>query len=324
MQAIVVDHVGGPDALRLREMPMPDPGPGQARVKIAAAGINFIDIYLRTGQYKATLPAIPGAEAAGVVDAVGPGVTQVRPGDRVVGRDFTGAYAQYAVSPVEQLVTIPEGVSSQTAAAVMLQGMTAHYLVTSTYPLAAQDVALVHAAAGGVGRLLVQIAKKRGARVIGTAGTPEKAQLARQAGADEVILYREVDFAAETRRLTGGMGVQVVYDSVGKDTFAKSLDCLRRRGYLVLFGQSSGAVPPVDPQLLNAKGSLFLTRPTLAHYAADRSELLWRAGDIFRWISAGELDVRIDQTFALSAAGEAQQYLADRKSHGKLLLIPSQ
>jgi len=268
------------------------------------------------------LPFTPGSEAAGVVDAVGDGVTDVQVGQRVAYAQSPGAYAEYTIVPAAKLVPIPEGVSNEVAAAVMLQGATAHYLSNSTYPLKPGDVALIHAAAGGAGRLLVQIAKRRGARVFGTASTDEKEQLARSAGADEVIRYTQMDFAAEAKRLTDGLGVNVVYDSVGKDTFDKSLDSLRPRGYLVLYGQSSGRVPPVDPQTLNAKGSLFLTRPTLGNYIVTREELLWRIGDLFSWIQDGTLDVRIDKTWPLSEASEAHRYLEGRHTKGKVLLIP--
>jgi NADPH2:quinone reductase len=323
MHAIRIHETGGPEVLRDEEVPLPEPGPGEARVRIAAAGVNFIDIYVRSGQYAAKLPMTPGQEAAGVVDAVGPGVTGVQVGDRVAyAPQPGGAYAEYAVVPAERLVPVPEGVDLPVAAAIMLQGMTAHYLSHSTYPIQPGDTVLVHAAAGGVGGLLVQLAKRRGARVIGTVSTEEKAQEARAAGADEVILYTQTDFAAETRRLTDGAGVHVVYDSVGKDTFMGSLDSLRVRGTLALYGQSSGAVGPFDPQLLNAKGSLYLTRPTLAHYAAERGELLHRAGDLFGWIAAGELQVRIAATFPLADAGQAQAYLASRQAKGKVLLVP--
>jgi NADPH2:quinone reductase len=317
-------ETGGPEVLRYEEVPLPDPGPGQARVRIAAAGVNFIDIYLRSGQYPTQLPATPGQEAAGVVDAVGPEVSEVRVGERVAyAPQPGGAYAEYAVVPAARLVPVPAEVDLPVAAAVMLQGMTAHYLSHSTYPIQAGDTVLVHAAAGGVGGLLIQMAKRRGARVLGTVSTEEKAEEARAAGADEIIFYTQTDFAAETRRLTGGAGVHAVYDSVGKDTFAGSLDSLRPRGYLVLYGQSSGAVGPLDPQVLNAKGSLFLTRPTLAHYVADRAELLQRAGDLFGWIAAGELRVRIAATFPLAEAAAAQTYLASRQAKGKVLLTPA-
>jgi len=322
MRAIRIERYGGPDALTLEDVPMPEPGPGQVRVKVAAAGVNFIEVYQRKGQYKGQLPFTPGAEAAGTVDALGPGVADPRVGQRVASASMPGAYAEYAVADAARLVPVPDGVDLKVAAAVLLQGMTAHYLSHSTFPLQAGQAALVHAAAGGVGQLLCQMAKRRGARVLGTAGTEAKAGLARAAGADEVILYRERDFAAEARRLTGGAGVDVVYDSVGKDTFAGSLDCLRPRGYLVLFGQSSGPVAPLDPQILNAKGSLFLTRPTLANYAATREELLGRAGDLFAWIAAGELRVRVDREFPLAQAADAHRYLEDRRTEGKVLLIP--
>ena len=311
-------HTVGYDNRRCR-----NPGTGQARVRIAAAGVNFIDIYVRSGQYPAPLPLTLGQEAAGVVDAVGPEVGEVRVGDRVAyAPQPGGAYAEAAVVPAARLVPVPEGVDLPVAAATMLQGMTAHYLSHSTYPIQAGDTVLIHAAAGGVGGLLVQLAKRRGARVIGTVSSEEKAREARAAGADAVILYTQTDFAAETRRLTGGEGVHAVYDSVGKDTFAGSLDSLRVRGMLVLYGQSSGAVAPLDPQVLNAKGSLFLTRPTLGHYVAERGELLQRAGDLFGWIAAGELQVRIAATFPLAEAAQAQTYLASRQAKGKVLLIP--
>lgn len=322
MRAIRVHETGGPEALRVEEVPLPEPGEGQVRLRVEAIGVNFIDIYERTGQYKKALPFIPGSEAGGVVDAVGPGVTEIRVGDRVAYTNVPGAYAEYTVAPANRVVRVPEGVDTKTAAAVMLQGMTAHYLTHSTYPLKSGDTALIHAAAGGVGLLLVQMAKRLGARVIGTAGTEEKVALARHAGADDVILYTQEDFEEATKRLTGGRGVDVVYDSVGKTTFDHSLNCLRPRGYLVLFGQSSGAVSPVDPQTLNAKGSLFLTRPTLAHYIATRDELEWRARDLFTWIAAGELSVRIGREFPLEQAGAAHEALAGRQTTGKVLLIP--
>lgn len=322
MKAIRVNQFGGPEGLSCEEIAKPEPGAGEARVKIEAAGVNFIDIYQRTGAYKLPLPFTLGQEGAGVVDAVGAGVTEITPGDRVAYSGVMGSYTEYAVVPAARLVTIPDGITTQQAAAVMLQGMTAHYLAHSTFPLEPGDTALIHAAAGGVGLLLVQIAKRRGARVIGTVSTEEKARLAKEAGADAVILYTQQDFEAETKRLTGGKGVDVVYDSVGKTTFDQSLNCLRPRGYLVLYGQSSGAVPPFDPQILNAKGSLFLTRPSLGYYVATREELLWRANDLFTWMRAGELRVRIDQTFPLAQAAEAHRYLASRASKGKLLLMP--
>jgi len=322
MKAIRVHQFGGPEALSYEETALPEPGPGEARVKIEAAGVNFIDVYHRTGLYPGQLPITPGVEGAGVVDAVGPDVSEVKPGDRVVYAMQQGSYAEYAVVPTWKLIPIPDGVDTRQAAAVLLQGMTAHYLSHSTYPIQPGDTALVHAAAGGVGLLLVQMAKRRGARVIGTVSTEEKARLAREVGADEVILYTQADFEAETKRLTDGQGVDVVYDSVGQTTFDKSLNCLKPRGYLVLYGQSSGPVPPFDPQVLNAKGSLFLTRPSLGHYVADRTELLERANALFEWIAAGELKVRIDQNFPLAEAAEAHRYLEARKTKGKILLIP--
>lgn len=322
MKAIRVHEAGGPEVLRYEEVPVPEPGEGQVRVKVAAAGVNFIDIYHRKGLYPVAHPFTPGVEAAGVVDAVGPGVTEFQPGDRVAYAMQLGAYAEYTVVPAEKLVKVPEGVDLNTAAAIMLQGMTAHYLVYTTYPLREGETALVHAAAGGVGHLLVQLAKRKGARVIGTVSTEEKARLAREAGADEVIIYTQTDFEAEVKRLTEGRGVDVVYDSVGHDTFEKGLNCLRLRGYMVLYGQSSGPVGPFDPQILNAKGSLFLTRPSLGHYVATREELLWRAGDLFRWLQGGELTLRIDRTFPLAEAAEAHHYLEGRQTKGKVLLTP--
>ncbi|MBI4540917.1 MAG: quinone oxidoreductase [Gemmatimonadetes bacterium] len=323
MKAIRVHEFGGPEVLRLDEVPTPDPAAGQVRVRVEAAGVNFIDIYHRTGLYPSTRPFIPGREAAGVVDAVGPGVTELAAGDPVAFAMHPDAYAELVVVPWEKLVRVPDGVDLETAAAIMLQGMTAHYLTHSTYALRPGETALVHAAAGGVGLLLVQVAKRAaGARVIGTVSTREKADLARKAGADHVILYTEQDFEAEVRRLTDGKGVDVVYDSVGADTFLRSLNCLRPRGYIVLYGQSSGPVAAVDPQILNQRGSLFLSRPSLAHYIAGRSELLERAGDLFRWIAAGTLEVRIDRTFPLPEAAEAHRYMEGRKTKGKLLLLP--
>lgn len=322
MKAVRVHQYGGLEALKYEDIPVPEPGEGEARVKVEAVGVNFIDIYHRIGRYQGSLPLTLGQEAAGTVEAVGPNVTDVKPGDRVVYASVQGSYAQYAVAPAWRLVPIPADVDFQQAAAAMIQGMTAHYLTFSTYPLKEGDTALVHAAGGGTGQLLVQIAKRRGARVIGTVSTEEKAVRAREAGADEVIIYTRVDFETEVRRLTNNVGVDVVYDSVGKDTFDKSLNCLRRRGYMVLYGASSGAVPPLDPQVLNAKGSLYLTRPFLAHYTADRAELMGRTNDLFKWIAAGELKVRIDRTFPLADSAEAHRYLEDRQSKGKVLLIP--
>lgn len=322
MKAVRVHQYGGLEALKLEDLPVPDPGEGETRIKIEAAGVNFIDIYHRLGRYQGSLPLTLGQEAAGTVEAVGTNVTEVKPGDRVAYASVQGSYAEYAIAPAWRLIPIPTGVDSKQAAAVMIQGMTAHYLAFSTYPLKEGETALVHAAGGGTGQLLVQIAKRRGARVIGTVSTQEKAALAREAGADEVILYTQTDFEAEVKRLTNNVGVDVVYDSVGKDTFDKSLNCLRRRGCMVLYGASSGAVPPLDPQVLNAKGSLYLTRPFLGHYTADRAELQQRVNDVFSWMAAGELKVRIDKTFSLAEAPEAHRYLEGRQSKGKILLIP--
>lgn len=322
MRAIRMHEYGGPEVLRYEEAPLPELGVGEARVKIDAVGVNYVDIYQRRGQYPDPLPVIPGREAAGVVEAVGPGVSEVQPGARVVYAMQVGAYAEYAVVPAWKLAPIPNAMDARLAAAAMLQGLTAHYLSHSTYPLQPGDAALIHAAAGGVGLLLVQMAKRRGTRVIGTVSTDEKADLARKAGADEVILYTQADFEAETKRLTNGRGVHVVYDSVGQTTFDKSLNCLRPRGYLVLYGQSSGPVAPLNPQVLSANGSLYLTRPNLMHYTLDRAELLKRAGDLFDWIAAGTLTVRIDATFPLAEAALAHRYLEARKTKGKVLLIP--
>jgi len=322
VKAIVVDTPGGPEQLHLGDVPTPTPGPGQALVKIAAAGVNFIDVYLRSGLYKAPLPMVPGQEAAGVVESVAADVGEVAPGDRVAFAAARGAYAEYAAVPASALVKIPDSIDFPTAAAAMLQGMTAHYLTQSTYPLKEGDVALVHAAAGGVGLLLVQMAKMRGARVIGTVSTQAKADLAIEAGADAIVLYSRHDFEPEVRRLTDGRGVDVVYDSVGQATFTKSMICLRPRGMMVSFGQSSGPVPPIDPLVLSQMGSVFLTRPTLAHYLATRLELLWRADDVLGWIAAGKLSVRIDRTYKLAGAADAHRDLEGRKTSGKLLILP--
>jgi NADPH2:quinone reductase len=322
VKAIMVHEFGGPEAMRFEEMPTPEPGAGQVRVAVEAVGVNFIDIYHRTGLYKNALPLGLGQEAAGTVEAVGPGVQDVRVGDRVAWKDQFGSYATHTIVPTGKLVPVPDGVSAQQAAAVMLQGMTAHYLTHSTFALQPGDTCLVHAAAGGVGLLLCQMAKLRGARVIGTTSTEEKATLARGAGADEVVLYTQDDFVAAAKRFTGGRGVDVVYDGVGKDTFDQSLAALRPRGYMVLFGQSSGPVPPFDPQRLNSAGSLFLTRPTLGFYTLTREELLGRANDIFGWIRDGKLNVRIGQTYPLADAAQAHKDLAGRGTTGKLVLIP--
>jgi len=321
MKAIRIHEYGGPEVLRLEEIPLPEPGSGEVRVKIEVSGVNYIDIYHRTGLYPSKIPFSPGMEGAGVVDAVGDNVSEVEIGDRVVYAMQQGSYAEFAVVPSWKLVQLPENLDFQSGAAAMLQGMTAHYLTHSTYPLKKGDTLLIHAAAGGVGLLLIQIAKRLGAKVFGTVSTKEKASLAKDAGADEVILYTESDFEEGVKRLTNGLGVDVVYDSVGKTTFEKSLNCLRPRGYLVSFGQSSGPIAPFNPGILSAKGSLFLTRPTLAHYAANRDELLRRAGEIFKWIAKGELKLRIDRVFPLENAVEAQKQLEGRKSTGKLLLV---
>ncbi len=322
MKAVRVHQYGGPEALRYEEMPVPEPKAGEARVKIEAVGVNFVDIYQRTGLYQQPLPFTVGREAAGTVDAVGSNATEVKVGDRVAYAMEPGAYAEYAVVPAWKLVPVPAKLDSRSAAATMLQGMTAHYLACSTYPLKQGETALVHAAAGGVGLLLIQIAKHRGARVIGTVSTEEKARQAEAAGADEVILYSRVDFSVEVKRLTEGAGVHVVYDSVGQTTFEKSLDCLRPRGCLALFGQSSGPVPPFDLGKLATKGSLFVTRPTLLHYMSDRSELIKRANDLFEWIKSGQLKLRVDNSLPLAEVAEAHRLLEGRQTTGKIILVP--
>lgn len=321
MKAMRVHEYGGPEVMRLEEVPVPQPGAGEALVKLAASGINFIDVYQRSGLYGTPLPFTPGSEGAGVVEAVGPGVTGVAVGDLVAYAGVLGSYAEYAVVPAARLVPVPAKVDDKTAAALMLQGMTAHYLTHSTYPLTAGESCLVHAAAGGVGELLVQIAKRRGARVIGTVSTAEKAALARSVGADEVIRYTEQDFEVEVKRLTGGRGLPVVYDGVGRATFDKGLNCLAPRGYMVLFGQASGPVPPLDPQVLNSKGSLFLTRPSLGHYVLTREELLWRANDVLGWVAAGELAVHIGSELPLAEAARAHRQLEARQTTGKTVLL---
>ena len=322
MKAIRVHEVGGPEALRYEEVPDPSPKPGEAVVRVDAAGVNFIDVYHRTGLYKVPLPYTLGQEGAGTVEAVAPDATGVRAGDRVAWASVGGAYAGKAAVPSAKLVKLPAGVSSRDGAAVMLQGMTAHYLATSTYPLKAGDHCVVHAAAGGVGLLLCQIARLRGARVIGTVGSPGKAKLAREAGADEVIDSSSQDFEAEVKRLTSGKGVQVVYDGVGKAVFEKSLNCLAPRGMMVTFGNASGPVPPVEPLTLSQKGSLFLTRPTLVNYIATRGELEARAGDLFSWIAAGKLRLHVGAEFSLEKAADAHRALEGRKTTGKVLLLP--
>ena len=322
MKAVRVHTPGGPDALRYEDAPEPSPQPGEAVVKVDAAGINYIDVYFRTGQYKAQLPATLGMEAGGTVTAVGADVRDVKVGDKVAYTGVAGAYAQYASVPAPKLFVLPAGLTTRQGAAMMLQGMTAHYLACSTYPLKSGDTCLVHAAAGGVGLLLCQIAKMRGARVIGTVSTEEKAKLAREAGADDVILYSKQDFEVEVKRITGGKLCQVVYDAVGKDTFDKSLSCLAMRGVIALYGQSSGPIGPFDPQILNAKGSLFLTRPSLFHYTSTREEMLQRAGELASWIRDGKLKLRVEFEFPLKDAAEAHRALEGRKTTGKVLLVP--
>ena len=322
MKAVFVTETGGPEKLRFEDVPTPQPGPGQVLVNVRASGVNFIDIYYRTGLYKATPPVILGMEAAGVVEVVGEGVTEVQRGDRVVYCMTLGSYAQYQLAPADKLLHIPEGIDYQTAAAALLQGMTAHYLTHSTYPLRFGETCLVHAAAGGAGQWVCAAAKMRGARVIGTTSTPAKADEARAAGCDDVILYTEQDFEAEVRRLTDGAGVDVVYDSVGATTWEKSINCLRPRGMMVTYGNASGPVPPLLPLVLSQKGSLFLTRPTLGHYTLTREELEWRAGDIFLWLLNGRVKQKIGGMYPLAEAARAQEDLASRKTTGKLLLIP--
>ncbi len=322
MKAIQVRQVGGPEAMQVVDLPVPQPKANEAVVKLAASGVNFIDVYFREGRYKTPLPFVPGQEGAGVVTAVGAETKSVKVGDHVAWTGLQGAYAEYAAVPADRLVPIPKAVSDREAAAAMLQGMTAHYLSHDTYPLKRGETALVHAAAGGVGLLLVQMAHNVGVRVIATVSTEEKAKLARAAGADEVILYTESDFEAETKRLTGGKGVDVVYDSVGKTTFDKGLNILRPRGMMVLFGGSSGAVPPFDLVALSQKGSLYVTRPTLGHYTATRDELVARSGAVFSMMAAGKLKLRIEHTYPLAEAQQAHRDLEGRKTTGKLLLIP--
>jgi NADPH2:quinone reductase len=322
MKAIQIQEPGGPEVLQLADLPIPHPGPGQVLIRIETIGINFIEAYFRKGQYKASFPLVPGSEAAGTVEDLGPGVTGFAAGDLVASTAVIGSYAEYALVPAAQLVKVPAGLSPEKAAAAMLQGMTAHYLAYSTFPLKAGDTALVHAGAGGVGLLLTQIATRIGARVITTVSTPAKAELSLEAGASDVILYTEKDFEAEVKRLTEGKGVDVVYDSVGKTTFDQSLNCLRPRGMLALFGGSSGAVPPFDLIQLSGKGSLFITRPTLWHYIANRAELEWRAGEILAWAASGQLKLRTEYIYPLADAAKAHTDLESRSTTGKLLLEP--
>lgn len=322
MRAIRVHQVGGPEALTLDDVPVPQPGPGEVLIKVAAAGVNFIDVYHRTGRYQISLPFTLGTEAAGVVAAVGEGVTEFREGDRVACFVGGGCYADYAIAPAGRTVPVPPGVDDRAAAAALVQGMTAQFLAEETYPLKAGETCLVHAAAGGVGLLLTQIAKQRGARVIATVSTEAKAQLAREAGADEVILYTQSDFEAETKRLTDGKGVHVVYDSVGKTTFEKGLNVIRQRGMMVLYGAASGPAPMLDPIALMGKGSLYLTRPTLFHYVAERAALLSSAARVYDLIAGGRLKMRIDFTYPLAEVAQAHRDLESRATTGKLLLLP--
>jgi NADPH2:quinone reductase len=322
MKAIQIQEPGGPEVLQLAELPIPQPGPGQVLIRVEATGVNFIEIYFRKGVYKSATPFTPGSEAAGTVEELGPGVSGFAAGDAVASTSVLGSYAEYALVPAAQLVKVPAALAPEKAAAAMLQGMTAHYLAHSTFPLKAGDTALIHAGAGGVGLLLTQIAVRLGARVFTTVSTPAKAEVSREAGASEVILYTEQDFESEVKRLTGGKGVDVVYDSVGKTTFEKSLNCLHPRGLLALFGASSGPVPPFDLIQLNSKGSLFITRPTLWHYVATRAELEWRSGDVLGWAASGELKLRTEYIYSLADAAQAQIDMEGRKTTGKILLVP--
>ena len=322
MKAIQIRATGGPEVLELAELPIPVPGPGQVLIRVEAIGVNFIEIYFRKGTYKAALPLIPGSEAAGTIEELGSGVNNFKPGDAVASVSVLGSYAEYALVPAAQLVKVPAGLSPEKAAAAMLQGMTAHYLAHSTYPLKSGETALVHAGAGGVGLLLTQMACRQGARVITTVSSEAKAELSREAGASDVIIYTEQNFETEVKRLTGGKGVDVVYDSVGKTTFEGSLNSLRPRGLLALFGGSSGPVPPFDLIQLSGKGSLFITRPTLWHYVATRAELEWRSGEVLGWAASGDLKLRTEHVYSLTDAAQAQTDMEARKTTGKLLLEP--
>ena len=322
MKIARIHEIGGPEKIRFDDVPIPQPGPEEALVKVAASGVNFIDTYHRTGLYKLDLPAALGTEGAGTVEAVGTAVTDVHPGDRVAWTMVRGSYAEYAVVPTWQLIPLPAHLDFKLAAAAMLQGMTAHYLTHSTFLLKPEHTCLVHAAAGGTGLLIVQMAKMLGARVLGTVSSEEKARKAREAGADHVILYTIEDFVEETKKHTGGEGVHVVYDSVGKSTFLKSLDCLRLRGVIVNFGNASGPAPAIEPLLLMQKGSLYLTRPNLGHYVAKREELQWRAGDVLRWVAEGSLHIHIGGEYPLADAAQAHRDLEGRGTTGKLILIP--
>jgi NADPH2:quinone reductase len=322
MKAVRIHEFGGPENMRYEEVPEPAAKPGQAVVRLDAAGVNFIDIYRRTGTYAIPLPAILGEEGAGTVTATAPDVSSVKVGDRVAWTSIQGAYAEYAALPADRLIRLPGTVTTKQGAALMLQGLTAHYLACTTYPLKPGDTCLVHAGAGGVGLLLTQVAKIRGARVITTVSTEEKARLSREAGADLTVLYSTQDFEAEVKAYMGGKGVQVVYDAVGKTTYEKSLNCLAPRGMIVFYGQSSGLVPPIDPLALNRRGSLFLTRPTLGHYIVTREELHDRANDMFRWVTEGRIRLRMEFEFPLRDAAKAHEALTSRRSTGKILLLP--
>jgi len=322
MIAIQIQQTGGPEVLKLADLPIPEPGPGQVLIRVEAVGVNFIEIYFRKGVYKSALPFVPGSEAAGTIEELGPGVAGFKAGDAVASVSVLGSYAEYALVSAASLVKVPAGLTMEQAAAAMLQGMTAHYLAYSTHPLKAGETALVHAGAGGVGLLLTQIAKRIGARVITTVSTEEKAELSLEAGASDVILYTQKEFEPEVKRLTGGKGVDVVYDSVGKTTFEGSLNCLRPRGLLALFGASSGPVPPFDLIQLSGKGSLYVTRPTLWHYIGNRAELEWRAGDVLGWAAKGELKLRTEHLYPLAEAAQAQIDLEARRTTGKILLEP--
>ena len=322
MIAIQIKQTGGPEVLKLADLPIPEPGPGQVLIRVEAIGVNFIEIYFRKGVYKAALPLVPGSEAAGTVEELGPGVIGFKAGDAVASVSVLGSYAEYALVSAASLIKVPASLTMEQAAAAMLQGMTAHYLAYSTHPLKAGETALIHAGAGGVGLLLTQMAKRIGARAITTVSTEEKAELSREAGASDVILYTQKEFEPEVKRLTGGKGVDVVYDSVGKTTFEGSLNCLRPRGLLALFGASSGPVPPFDLIQLSGKGSLFVTRPTLWHYIGTRADLEWRAGDVLGWAAKGKLKLRTEYLYPLAEAAQAQTDLEARKTTGKILLEP--
>jgi NADPH2:quinone reductase len=322
MKAIRVNQYGGPEVLSLEEVSLPEPKAGEARIKVMAAGLNFIEIYQRSGIYQGALPFTLGAEAAGIVDAIGPGVKGLKPGDRVMTVSAQGAYAEYAIAPAAKLAPVPKSMLLEHVVAFGIQGMTAHYLACETFPLKAGHTCLVHAAAGGTGALLVQIARLRGATVIGTVGSEEKAKIAKRAGAHKIINYNTQDFEVEVKKLTKGAGVDVVYDSVGKDTFDKSLNVIKPRGMMVLFGAASGPVPPIDLQILNQKGSLYVTRPSLFAYIATREQLIKKVKELSRWIAQGKLKVTIDKTFSLEEAARAHEYMSGRGTKGKVIIVP--